>query len=78
MNYLLLLENIYRFPTISLPFPSLWLVCPLDNGGVVDEHAFKFGGVEFGELFPGPEQFPLVFDALWYIMESPLNINIGF
>lgn len=67
-------DNIDFF-TISLPFPSLWFVWPLDSGGVVDEQALIFGGVEFGEPFPGPEQFPFVFDVLWYIIESPTIKN---
>jgi hypothetical protein len=54
----------------NFPFPSL--VCPLDSGGVVDEHALMFGGVEFGdEPWPAPEQLPFEFAVLWYIIESP-------
>jgi hypothetical protein len=35
-----------------------------------------FGGVEFGEPFPpGPEQLPLVFPVLWYIIESPCVVE---
>lgn len=37
----------------------------------MDEHAFMFGGVEFGEP---PEQLPLPLTPLtelWYIIESP-------
>lgn len=41
---------------MSLPLPSLWFVCPLVSGGVVDEHAFILGGVEFGDPC---EQVPL-------------------
>jgi hypothetical protein len=42
---------------------------------VVDEQAFTFGGVEFGDDPGAPEQFPLVFAVLWYIIESPSREN---
>jgi hypothetical protein len=72
-----------EFFTMSLPLPSLWFVCPLVSGGVVDEQAFILGGVLFGDPcehvpFPLP---PTPLTELWYIIESPLdslnNFSIG-
>jgi hypothetical protein len=54
-----------RLTISSTNFPLPSLVCPLDSGGVVDEQALRFGGVEFGdEPWPAPEQLPFVFAEL--------------